>query len=88
MDDFIFEAFPARIVFCAGKIAEVPAELDRLDASSALLITTLSQSFVADEIERSLGTRCAARIDGAVMHVPREMPTQRLRLVKRKTAIV
>ena len=72
MDDFIFEAFPARIVFGAGKIAEVPAELDRLDASSALLITTLSQSFVADEIERSLGTRCAARIDGAVMHVPRE----------------
>ncbi len=72
MEDFVYQAFAARVVFGAGKIAEVPAELDRLGATAALVICTKSQRETAGVTVSALGSRCAARIDGAVMHVPRE----------------
>ena len=72
MLDFVYEAFPARIVFGSGRIARIGAEADRLDAASILLVSTHSQKRAADRIEETLDGRVKARIDGAVMHVPRE----------------
>jgi maleylacetate reductase len=72
MEDFVYQAFAARVLFGAGKIAEVPAELDRLGAKAALVIYTNSQREPAERTVAALGNRVAGRIDGAVMHVPRE----------------
>ncbi|MGB0629123.1 MAG: maleylacetate reductase [Alphaproteobacteria bacterium] len=72
MLDYVYQAFAARIVFGAGKIALIGEEADRLDASSVLLVCTNSQKEAADAASKILGARVKARIDGAVMHVPRE----------------
>jgi len=72
MLDYIYQAFAARIVFGVGKIDLVREEADRLDASSVLLVCTNSQKAVADTVAQNLGARVTARVNGAVMHVPRE----------------
>jgi maleylacetate reductase len=71
MLDFTYQAFAARIVFGPGKVSDISAEVDRLGGKAALLISTGSQRAVADTAAAALGQTCAARIDGAVMHVPR-----------------
>lgn len=82
MLDFLYQAFEARIVFGPGKISELPAEIDTLGVKSALVISTGSQRAVADSAIEALGNAFAARIDGAVMHVPRENVVSALELVR------
>ena len=72
MLDFTYQAFQARIVFGPGKVSELPSETEKLGASAVLVISTGSQRAVADAAIEALGSSFAARIDGAVMHVPRE----------------
>lgn len=75
MQDFLYQAFPARVVFGAGKISEIPAEAERLGAESVLVVSTGSQRDVAETAIAGLGNRFADRIDGATMHVPIENVT-------------
>lgn len=82
MLDFNYQAFEARIVFGPGKVAELPAEVERLEARSVLVISTGSQRSVADIAIDALGSAYSARIDGAVMHVPRENVTSALETVR------
>lgn len=82
MLDFNYQAFEARIVFGPGKVSELPAEVAKLGAQSVLVISTGSQRVVADTAIDALGTAFAARIDGAVMHVPRENVVSALELVR------
>ena len=84
MQDFIYQAFAARVVFGAGKASEIPAETERLGAKSVLLVSTRSQAAAADAAAKGLGERCAARIGEAVMHVPRERADAALALVRDK----
>ena len=82
MLDFNYQAFEARIVFGPGKVSELPAEIERLEARSVLVISTGSQRAVADIAIDALGSAFAARIDGAVMHVPREHVVNALETVR------
>ena len=82
MLDFNYQAFEARIVFGPGKVAELPIEIENLGAGSVLVISTGSQRDVADTAIDALGTAYAARIDGAVMHVPRENVVSALEIVR------
>lgn len=82
MLDFDYQAFEARIVFGPGKVSELPAEIDKLGGRSVLVISTGSQRAVADAAIDALGAAYAARIDGAVMHVPRENVVSALDLVR------
>lgn len=83
MLDFTYQAFAARIVFGPGKASEIAAEANRLGATSVLVISTGSQGSVADSAVDSLGKNFGARIDGAVMHVPRENVTSALALMEK-----
>lgn len=83
MLDFIYQAFEARIVFGPGKVSQLPLETDRIGARSVLVISTGSQRAVADTAIDALGADYAARIDGAVMHVPRENVTSALAVVRK-----
>lgn len=70
MDAFVYEAQPARVVFGAGALATLPAELDRLGVQRALVLTTPQQRAVGERLMTLLGARTAALFDGAAMHTP------------------
>jgi maleylacetate reductase len=84
MLDFTYQAFQARIVFGPGKVSELPSEVEKLGARAVLVISTASQRAVADAAIADLRTSVAARIDGAVMHVPRENVVTAVELAQRE----
>jgi len=60
------------VLFGPGRLAELPAELDRLGAGCALVLSTPGQSALAERAAALLGARAAGVLAGAVMHVPVE----------------
>ncbi len=70
MRDFVYDAFPVRVVFGAGALARLAQELDRLGAKRTLLLSTPGQAAGARRLAHSLGARVAGIYDKAVMHVP------------------
>lgn len=70
MHAFTYQGHPARIVFGAGALQQLPAELDRLQLQRVLLLCTPGQRAKAEALAAQLGARVAAIHDGAVMHVP------------------
>ncbi len=67
---FAHEQRARRVVFGAGRLAELPAEIDRLGARRVLLVTTPRGAGHARPLARSLEGRLAGRFDGAQVHVP------------------
>jgi len=70
---FVYNGLPARVIFGAGSIAQLAAEIDRLGAKRALLLSTPEQKSSLAEVSRALGERCAGTYDKAAMHVPVEV---------------
>lgn len=70
MQRFIHESLPSRVVFGAGSLDQLTAELDRLGCRRALVLATSPAR--TDEVVRRLGDRVAGIHDNAVMHVPIE----------------
>jgi len=70
MNPFVYDALPGRIVFGAGTLAQLPAELERLGAKRALLLSTPGRTDSARRLAATLGARAAGVYDKAVMHVP------------------
>ncbi|WP_407179134.1 maleylacetate reductase [Bradyrhizobium sp. STM 3562] len=73
MDAFVYQSAPVRVVFGAGTIAQLPAELERLSISRALVLTTPPQERQGREMLDLLGARGAGLFPGAVMHTPVEV---------------
>jgi len=73
MKPFQYDALPGRVVFGAGTLARLPAELDRLGAKRALLLSTPGRAEAARRVADILGTRAVGIYDKAVMHVPVEV---------------
>lgn len=61
---------PQRIVFGAGSLARLGAEVDALGAHRVLVLCTPGQRALAERAAALLGARSAGVFDGAVMHVP------------------
>ena len=72
MPGFVFETRLPRVVFGAGALAQLPAELDRLGATRALVLATPGQAAMAQRVAELLGVRAAGVFAQAVMHVPIE----------------
>ncbi len=70
MRSFVYNALPGRVVFGAGTLAQLPAELERLGAKRTLLLSTPGQAESARRLAASLGARAAGVYDKAAMHVP------------------
>ena len=73
MRAFVYQANPARVVFGAGALQQLPAEIERLGAHRALVLCTPGQRAAG----RTGGRRCwasgrPASLPRAVMHVPIE----------------
>lgn len=69
---FTYEALPGRVVFGAGCLGQLPAEIERLGATRALVLSTPEQRDQAVAVAARLGARAVGVFDRAVMHVPIE----------------
>ena len=72
MNTFTFQAQLPRVVFGAGVLAQLPAEIERLGARRALVLSTPDQADTAQRVAEMLGERSAGVFPRAVMHVPVE----------------
>jgi maleylacetate reductase len=68
MDKFTYVAMPMRVVFGAGAIAQLGAEVERLGAKRALLVSTPGRAQMVRSLAR--GLQVAGLFDQAVMHTP------------------
>jgi alcohol dehydrogenase class IV len=72
MKPFTYTANPSRVVFGPGALAQLPAEIERLGATRALVLSTPEQAASAHRVAELLGARAASVFPQAVMHVPIE----------------
>ena len=70
MHAFTYQANPSRVVFGPGALAQLGAEMDRLGARRALVLSTPEQAAAARRVADLLGERAAGIFARAVMHVP------------------
>src|SRR3954469_9387847 len=68
MDKFTYVAMPMRVVFGAGAVSQLAAEVERLGAKRALLVSTPGRAKMVREVAR--GLQVAGVFDQAVMHTP------------------
>src|SRR5919108_2799661 len=68
MEKFTYVAMPTRVVFGAGAVAQLAAEVERLGAKRTLLISTPGRAQLVRTIAR--GLQIAGIFDQAVMHTP------------------
>jgi len=83
MNAFVYTANPSRVVFGAGAISEVGAEVERLGARRALVLSTPEQADAAGRVAGLLGERAAGVFAKAVMHVPIETAREAREAAKR-----
>ncbi|KAF3035795.1 hypothetical protein E8E12_003649 [Didymella heteroderae] len=84
MEAFEFNSHPARVIFGSGTIAKLPQELERLDKSKPIILSTPNQVSQAENVGRILGGRFASIFREAEMHTPFGV-TERARAVAAMT---
>lgn len=70
MQPFVYTGHPYRVVFGFGTVAQLGAELERLGARHALVLSTPEQREIAERIAASLGAVAAGVFSQATMHTP------------------
>ena len=73
MRSFTYAGAPSRVVFGAGAVAGLAAEVDRLGAKRVLVLSTPGRSSSVRAAAAGLGERLAGIYDKALMHVPVEL---------------
>jgi maleylacetate reductase len=86
MNEFIYTSHPQRVVFGAGALSRLAAEVDLLGARRALILATPDQRRDAERIAAILGARVAGVFDKAAMHVPIEVAREARELARRLDA--
>jgi maleylacetate reductase len=79
---FVYSALPARVVFGAGAVAQLPAEVDRLTVKRVLMISTPGRRGLANELAKLLPDRVVGFFDQAEMHTPIEEAEAARKLAK------
>ncbi|MGA8049886.1 MAG: maleylacetate reductase [Burkholderiales bacterium] len=82
MKAFVYTAYAARVVFGAGAIAQLPAEVKKLGATRALVLSTPEQAASVRQVAASLGSIAAGVYDKAAMHVPLEVAEDARRVAR------
>ncbi|HVV92426.1 MAG TPA: maleylacetate reductase [Hyphomicrobiales bacterium] len=70
MEAFVYNSLPSRVIFGAGMLARLGAELERLGCRRAFLLATPQQESVVRDLVSALGDRAAGIFAGAAMHTP------------------
>ncbi len=82
MKSFVYTGYASRVVFGEGSIAQLPAEVERLGATRALVLSTPEQAASVRQVAASLGERAAGVYDKAAMHVPLEIAEDARRVAR------
>jgi maleylacetate reductase len=72
MSPFVCTAAPARVVFGAGSLQQLPREVEALGATRVLVLSTPTHASSAEGVAALLGKRAAGIYAKARMHVPSE----------------
>ena len=86
MIPFIYDALPARIMFGSGTVGQIPAELQRLGCSRAIVVSTPEQHETAAGIASLLDVASAGVFARAAMHTPADVTAAALDEVGRLRA--
>jgi maleylacetate reductase len=70
--DFVYTSVAQRVVFGPGAMSQLPAEIEKLGATKALVLSTPEQAADAQRVADRLGARAVGVFARAVMHVPIE----------------
>lgn len=86
MHHFTYSAWPSRVVFGEGRIAETAGELGRLGARRALVLSTPQQADDAHRLARDLGQLACGTYTEAAMHTPVDVTEDAMEVVRRSGA--
>lgn len=81
MLNFAYQALPWNIIFGIDALQQLPAQLNKMGLSRALVLTTPQQAEQGQQIVDLLGQRAVGLFDQAVMHVPVETVEQAMEVV-------
>lgn len=81
MNAFVYNANPGRVIFGAGTLSRLPAEVERLGLTRVLVLATPVQESSAQELSRQIGVRSAGVFSDARMHTPVEVTERAMALV-------
>ncbi len=82
MKAFTYTALPARVVFGAGAVAQLAAEVEKLGGKRALVLSTPGRAASVQQVTASLGARFAGLYGNAVMHTPIEVAQDARRVAR------
>ncbi len=83
MREFIYTAAPARVIFGAGSLEQLPREIDLLGAQRALVLCTPEQTQDAERVAAAIGSHAAGVFAKAAMHVPIETAREARELARK-----
>jgi len=70
---WVHEALPGRVVFGVSRVAELPAEVDRLGVRRVVLVAAAEEDHLTAPLVAALGGRLAGRVTQVRQHVPTEV---------------
>jgi maleylacetate reductase len=79
---FIWSAFPSRVVFAPGAVRRVPDEVARLEMRRVLVIGSGASAAALDNLHDALGDRVAGALRNAAQHVPSGIADDAVRLAR------
>ncbi|WP_421726198.1 maleylacetate reductase [Bauldia sp.] len=83
---FVYSTLPSRVVFGAGRVAEIADEVARLGVTRALVLSTPGRAVEAEAVAETLGERAAGVFAGARMHTPIDVTEHALAVLREKRA--
>jgi maleylacetate reductase len=86
MQSFVYNALPSRVIFGAGTISRLRAEIERAGCSRALLLSTPEQAGSLGDIAATLGPLAAGVFPHAAMHTPSDVTERALSKVQECSA--
>jgi len=78
---FAFDGLPVRVVFGRGTLSRAPEEVERLDATRALVLTTPQQEAEGRKLGAALRSLFAGVYSGAKMHTPTDVTEHALKVM-------
>lgn len=81
MDAFVYNANPGRVIFGAGTLSRLPAEVERLGLTRVLVLATPVQESSAQDLSRQIGVRSAGVFADARMHTPVDVTERAMAVV-------
>src|SRR5215475_2182870 len=79
---FGYDGNPAHVVFGAGTVAELRAEVERVGGTRVLVVADPGLTLAVERAAASLGDLLVARFDGVTMHTPVEVTERAFAVVR------